>query len=126
MPYVITLNGKVYGPDGIIPIPDSQVEAQNRETERMEIEWLHTHPDRCTLYIQEESGEHGETVYRLTNCLGTALDIRPHVGRRSYVGFGGAYRRSVSCRIFGVLYHGWYMESSGDYCHLRKARRQSI
>lgn len=52
-----------------------------------------------------------------------------HVGSRQVMGFqghyrGGSYRRSVECRIFGVRYVGWFMESSGDYCRLRKAKVQ--
>lgn len=34
--------------------------------------------------------------------------------------------QAVTCRIFGVLYHGWYMESSGDYCRLKKAKKQEV
>lgn len=56
--------------------------------------------------------------------LGTPIATHVWIGPRRYMGFNRAYRRPVSCRINGVLYHGWYFESSGDYCRLKKARKQ--
>lgn len=57
--------------------------------------------------------------------LGTPIATHVRIGPRRAMGFGyHSYRRPVSCRLYGVLYHGWYMESSGDYCRLTKAKRQ--
>ena len=67
--------------------------------------------------------EHAGT--RITTFLGTSVAEHVGIGQRVQVGFGfNSYRRSISCRIFGTLYHGWYMESSGDYCRLKKAKNQ--
>jgi hypothetical protein len=46
------------------------------------------------------------------------------IGQSHHIGFGGSTRRPITCRIFGVLYHGWYYESSGSYCRLKRAKRQ--
>jgi len=56
--------------------------------------------------------------------LGTSVATNVHVGTKANSGFNGAYRRAISCKIFGVQYHGWYYESSGDYCRLKKAKKQ--
>lgn len=63
---------------------------------------------------------------KITTFLGTEVATGVCIGSKAQVGFGfHTYRRSVDCRIFGVRYVGWFMESSGDYCRLRKAKVQS-
>ena len=103
----------------------------NRETERKEIEWLKTAPDKVFLYVnlpytywKDEYGWNG--LVEIGTWLGTRLNEGPaYLGPSRGSGFGDwTSRRAVSCRIFGTLYHGWYMESSGDYCRLRKAKKQ--
>ena len=39
-------------------------------------------------------------------------------------GIAGPYarKRSVECQIYGVRYVGWYYETAGDYCRLRRAK----
>ena len=57
--------------------------------------------------------------------LGTPVATHIVIGRKRHMGFGfKSYRRAVDCRIFGTRYVGWFMESSGDYCKLRKAKVQ--
>jgi hypothetical protein len=57
--------------------------------------------------------------------MGTPVATHVTVGQaRKFYGYARSTRRPISCRIFGVQYHGWYMESSGDYCRLKKAKRQ--
>lgn len=130
MNYGFQHEGKVYGPDG--QIKTSDVDAHNRVTEQQEIEWLKTGPERVSLYVRESlktpnswditSGENGPAI---TTWLGTQVSTHLWIGPRRNVGFGfHTYRRAVTCRIFGTLYHGWYMESSGNYCRLRKAKNQ--
>jgi len=122
-------------------------EFANRWREEREIEWLRTAPDRVFLYVAkvdttEETyqdalakGWTPETTKRenwashrweIRTWLGTRVsDGRALIGSRRSIGFGyHSYRRAVDCRIFGVRYVGWYMESSGDYCRLRKSKVQ--
>lgn len=125
--YAFVHDGKAYGPDGVIkdtegtPLAADDADAYNREVERQEIDWLKTGPDRVFLYVR-----HGQSqTSGVTTWLGTDVATEVQIGRRVNVGFGRhTYRRSVVCRIFGVRYVGWYLESSGSYCRLRKAKRQ--
>ena len=126
--YAISFKGKVFTPDGRAMIGD--VEAHNRELESKEIEWLQTHPESAFLYVKTQKppttcGLDSDQHYAITTWLGTVVSQWVKVGRRVHVGFGYAYRRSINARIFGVRYVGWYMESSGNYCRLRKAKVQS-
>lgn len=120
MSYAIEHEGKAYTPDGRIDTPN--VQDHNKETERKEIEWLKTHPDKVFLYYQREKENQPDDL--LITWLGTQVGEVISTGQRHYVGFGGAYRRSIEALIYGVRYVGWYFESSGDYCRLRKAKRQ--
>ena len=100
-------------------------DAYNKALEAQELDWLKTHPDKVVLYIGTRvSTLRGDgPFWEVKTWPGTVLDNFAAVGPRRNVGFGyHTYRRSVSCKIFGVQYHGWYMESSGDYCRLRKAK----
>jgi hypothetical protein len=115
-------NHGTFTPSGRQEISD--VGAHNRELERMEIEMLKSHPDRLFLYVRMH--DHLKQVSSaITTWLGTVVSERCFIGYRVNVGFGmHTYRRSVDCTIFGVRYVGWYMESSGSYCRLRKAKQQ--
>ena len=137
--------GKGYNPDGGIgAITKEEVDRRNAESDDAFVEWLKSGPLKVTLYVthpQKDTSErcgnshHGdeEYLYKLTTWMGTvvAKGWCCYVGDKAMVGFqghyrGGTYRRPVSARIFGVLYHGWYMESSGQYCRLKKAKRQNV
>ena len=143
MPYAINHNGKAYGPFGEIkdvegtPLKPKDTDAYNKALEAKELDYLRTGPDKCFLYIQQpdkECTQHtasgnenkGNMYFGVCTWLGTRLG-NAWVGNRAYSGFQGhfrAYRRSVTVRIFGTLYHGWWFESSGDYVRLKKAKRQ--
>jgi hypothetical protein len=132
--YALEFQGSAFTPDGKQPIPD--MKAHNQEMEKLEIEWLKTGPDNVFLYVHLPKyvtpfmacGPNTATELERPNIhtlLGTVVSTYCYIGPRRQIGFGRhTYRRGVTARIFGVLYHGWYMESSGDYCRLRKARRQ--
>lgn len=121
MSYAFEFQQGTFTPDGRNDsITDT--DAHNRETERKEIEWLKTSPDKVFLYVRDAKDG---APWAITTWLGTVVGDRAEVGARRYIGFDRwTYRRAVSARIFGVLYHGWYMESSGNYCKLRRAKRQ--
>lgn len=149
----------------------SDVDARNRETERKEIAWLQSAPDRVFLYVglskwyyglpyaqrfvtsglgsrvksccrlahsmhaikcpvcqlsQSEIASASERDATIGTWLGTPIATHVRIGRSvKFPGFGcGSVRRSVDCRIYGVRYVGWYFESAGDYCRLRKSKRQ--
>jgi len=105
-------------PSGRAEIADA--DAHNTAVELAEIAWLQTAPPKAMLYVK-----HNGTEWQVNTWLGRVLDPAAQVGERVSVGFGfHTYRRAISCRIFGTLYHGWFFESSGDYCRLRKAKRQ--
>lgn len=124
--YGFNFQDKVFTPDGKADFPPSDTDTRNRETEAREIEWLKTAPEKVFLYAhlpyaKQNSGAHAE----IRTWLGTSVATDVCMDQRRYMGFGhNTYRRAVTCRIFGVLYHGWYFESSGDYCRLKKAKRQ--
>lgn len=130
MSYLFAHEGKAYAPDGLVACDD--VDARNRDTEAQEIAWLGTHPDRVFLYVTFDAERYNAQEryyglkpsgrYILTTWLGTVVDEFPRIGPRRSIGFGGAYRRAITCRIYGQRYHGWYFESSGDYCRLRKGK----
>jgi len=129
MNYAIEHNGKAFLPDGQAnDIAD--VSAHNSQLEQAEIAWLRTAPEKCFLYVKRPSAdavgaENCKT--KITTFLGTTVSDKDSVSFsvRRYMGFGfNSYRRSITAQIFGTLYHGWYYESSGDYCRLRKAKKQ--
>lgn len=140
MNYGFEHNGNVYGPDGLLPgLKADETEDYNKAAEAKEIEWLKTGPDKVSLYVKYHPVKMSGTVnphslmretitsarWTITTWLGTEVCPDAVMGLRVNVGFGfNTYRRAVRCRIFGVLYHGWYMESSGEYCRLKKAKRQ--
>lgn len=132
MNYAFVHEGKAVGPNGNIADADgvslaaADAAEYNKAVEQQELEWLKTGPEKMILYVgHEESKDSGSTgAWTVTTWLGTFLSYAL-MGNRVQVGFGmHTYRRAMSCRIFGVLYHGWFMESSGDYCRLKRAKRQ--
>ena len=145
MPYAINHNGKAYGSSGEIkdvegtPLKPEDTEAYNKALEAKGLDWLRTGPDECFLYIQKpdmECTQHtasanerkGNMYWGVATWLGTRVG-NAWIGYRAISGFqghrrGSTYRRPVTVRIFGVLYHGWWYESSGDYVRLKKAKHQ--
>jgi len=134
--YAIEQNGQAFTPAGREPIAD--VETHNQKLEREQLEALKAHPEHVFLYVKvtTEGYDNDPSVraaFRkslihcaVTTWMGTVLDPHAWLGERKEIyGFGfGGYKRALSCQIFGVLYHGWYYESSGDYCRLKRAKRQ--
>lgn len=96
--------------------------------EQQELDWLKTGPEKVFLYVKLPNERNPYTSQgAITTWLGTVLDPSATFGQlREFPCFGPfpSKRRAVSCRIFGVLYHGFYYQSSGSYCRLRKAKRQ--
>jgi hypothetical protein len=121
MNYAFDFTGHgVFTPDGKAEISD--VDAHNKQLESVEIEWLKTHPNNLFLYVKQSKPD---ADWSISTWLGTIVSTGATFGPRRNIGFGyHTYRRAVSARIFGVLYHGWYFESSGNYCRLRKAKNQ--
>ena len=120
------------------PLKPEDTDAYNKALEAKELDWFRTGPDKCVLYIQRPDltcKEHRSNTDNKNNMyfgvctwLGTRVG-NAWVGNRAYIGFQGhsrrgAYRRPVTVRIFGTLYHGWWFESSGDYVRLKKAKKQ--
>ena len=131
--YAFEFQGKTFTPDGKVDIPDTQ--AHNAEVEANDLAWLQTHPDNLFLYVKHPTKQFdgpGNVIpatadcwWKVTTWPGTVVCEHAHVGQRRNMGFGyHSYRRAISATIFGVLYHGWYFESSGSYCRLRKAKVQ--
>lgn len=50
--YGFVHDGKVFTPDGTANIDASESDARNRETERAEIQWLQTGPEKVFLYVK--------------------------------------------------------------------------
>lgn len=128
--YAIAYKGRAIGPSGEIkdingvPLGAENVAEYNKALEDHEIEHIKTGPDRLFLYVTKKPmTKDGSYQWRVTTWLGTDLG-QGFCGERKYMGYNRAYRRAITVRLFGVLYHGWYMESSGNYCRLRKAKRQ--
>lgn len=113
-------------PNGTAGITPEQNEARNSLIESQEIEHLKTGPEKCVLYVHKVRDiRENYTYFDIGLWNGTRIATHVSVGPRRNVGFGfHTYRRAVTCRIFDVLYHGWYMESSGDLVRLRKAKKQ--
>lgn len=140
MGYVFEHEGKQYSPDGKVSVEDTRI--HNEQIEAKEIAWLRTGPEKVFLYVKvgelrdpnrlgsrlvdgSMARANGDDV-QIQTWLGTRVSTWEVLGPRVYVGFGhNTYRRSVSCKIFGVLYSGWFMESSGSYCRLKRAKRQA-
>lgn len=129
MSYVVEFKGKFYTPDGKVEVENP--EEYNKECERKELEWIESKPEKIFAYVKvlEDRFPEDECWYCRAE-IGTRMGkviSDPYwtmIGPRRYVGFGGSYRRAVDTRIGGVRYVGWWFESSGDYCRLRKAKRQ--
>lgn len=129
MDYGFTHAGRTFTPNATTGIDPAESEARNKAIEAQELDWLRSHPERgLFLYVSHPKNLDGfaTRVCNIHTWLGTVVSSDAELGPRSYVGFGfNTWRRSVRCRIFGVRYVGWYYESSGDYCRLRKAKKQN-
>ena len=137
MSYAFTFQGDTFTPDGRVPIQPADVDAYNRAQEQAELAWLRTAPDKVFAYAHLPAyvtasmacGPYTATELdrpAITTWPGTSIATHVCIGPRRYIGFDRwTYRRAVTCRIYGVRYYGWYMESSGSYCRLRKAKGQS-
>jgi hypothetical protein len=147
--YKFEHRGKAYDADGpAVPSSQLDVTEHNRETERAEIAWLQTAPDAVLLYIGQgilqtccrtadtlnwltcpichTAREDMARGWRVQTWLGTVIGTHVTMGpRRTMFRAVHTYRRPMTCRLYGVQYHGWYYESSGDYCRLRKSKRQT-
>lgn len=123
--YAFQFQGKAFTPDGQIEVAD--VEAHNRATEEREIASLKEHPERAFLYVKAhrplQPFEHGTAD--ITTWPGTVLTTAS-LGPRASAGRLHSYRRAVTCMLFGCKYVGWYFESSGNYCRLRRAKVKPI
>jgi hypothetical protein len=96
----------------------------NQEIEAKELEHIKTGPERLFLYVGQTTIPGGRRYWSVTTCSGTCVGYA-WLGERRYVGFGfKTHRRAITVRIFDTLYHGWYFESRGDYCRLKRAKRQ--
>lgn len=135
MSYAITHNGVTYGPGGQVtdvegtPLNPENADAYSKEVEKQELAWLQSHPDKVTLYVKHpvdvSKGFDPNNWWKVTTWLGTVVCEHAFVGPRKRMGFGdGSYRRAMTAIICGVKYHGWYFESSGQYCRLKKAKKQ--
>jgi len=120
MDYGFNFQGAVFTPGGRADIAPADVATSNQAKEQVELDWLRTHPEKVFLYVTQSP------TWKITTWPGTVIDACPYVGtKRLFRVFGArTTRRAVECRIFGARYVGWYFESSGDYCRLRKAKRQ--
>ena len=134
--YAFTHESNVFTPDGRIDLRPDQADAYNREQEAHELAALREHPDKAFLYVKLAPQRQDMARVTYTNQMtlsgsiqtwtGTVLDPRAWFGPRRYIGFGyHTYRRAVTCTLFGVAYYGWFYESSGDYCRLKRAKRKS-
>ena len=136
--YAFIHQGQAFTPNGRLPA-ETDADTHNRETEARELARLKTAPERVFLYVSLPAEYHAQpaakrfTSYIGYDCAiihtwpGTVVGTDVRLGRAYTVpAFGGfrSTRRSMSCRIFGVRYVGTYYESAGDYCRLRKAKRQ--
>jgi len=133
MGYAFNFHGKAYGPSGPIkdtagtPLGTNDTDTYNKAVEVAEIASLKTAPDRLFLYVHRVPGEARPSTWQIRTWPCTVVSTVCHVGPKSNAGgIAGRYtfKRSVECRIYGTRYVGWYYESAGDYCRLRKAVRQ--
>jgi hypothetical protein len=125
--YAFDFQGQAFTPDGRTDVPNT--DTHNREVEAKEVAWLKTHPERAFLYVKRGHGTDAngdQTDGNVT--IWTGIVVGPcWIGPRVKAGFGyHTYRCAITARVFGVLYHGWYFESSGDYCWLKRAKRQLV
>lgn len=122
--YAIEHQGKAFTPDGRADI--ANVETNNQRVEREQLAELQAHPERAFLYVKH-SGEfpYWKHTGSITLWTGVVLDPKAWIGDLRRDNFGGK-RAAIDCTIFGVRYTGWYFYSTGDYCRLKKAKRQPL
>lgn len=119
--YAFEFRGVGFKPDGST-IQPREIETHNKQLEKEELEWLKTGPQRIFVYVKEI--DHGRAL--ITTWLGTVIGNAMLGPKREFPCFGPfpSIRRSVEVCIFGMWYHGWYFQSSGNYCRLKRAKRQ--
>jgi hypothetical protein len=136
MGYAFEHQGKGYTPEGIM-VPGKTIEAHNKALEAREIAYIKTGPAKLHLYVQEPTKYYTgpgmckpidpDYNWKVTTWPGTIIGPCAHMGPAYKTpGFGGwpSKRRALSVVIFGILYHGTYYESSGNYCRLTRAKVQ--
>jgi hypothetical protein len=106
-------------------------DARNRATERAEIEHLKTGPERAFLYVRHvpDAWAKHHSPCQIITWMGTVLDARAEMGPRVPIGSMAvfvAYKRAVRCVLFGRAYYGWYYESSGEYCRLKRSAVREV
>lgn len=127
-----------FTPDGKLP-DGVNVTEHNKQVEARELEWLKTGPEKVFLYVKAagsnrvrfnrrgRSGERNQShgPYTVHTWLGTVLDPQARIGSEVFSNLDfWTHKRAITCTIFGVRYFGWFYESSGDYCRLKKAKHQ--
>lgn len=108
--------------------PDSEPIEAGKRIARLDEEmlrWLKTGPEKVVLYVKHPTADKG---WRVTTWLGTVVGTA-YCTVRYRIGFGGGYRRAICTKLqmedgSWWPYHGWYYESSGDYCRLRRGKRK--
>ena len=119
MNYAFEFQDAAFTPDGRIDTPN--VADHNKQVEQDELGWLRTAPERVFLYVR--TLEYGRA--NIITWLGTVVGNAELGPEREFPCFGGfSIRRSVNVCLFGSWYYGWYYQSSGDYCRLKKAKHQ--
>ena len=125
--YAFTHESSVFTPDGRINIAPDQIDAFNREQEARELAALQEHPDKATLYCKLAPQRQDMARITYTNQMtlsgsiqtwtGTVIDARAWFGPRRYIGYNGAYRRAVTCTLFGAADHAFkQIEHAIDTC----------
>lgn len=133
MSYAVEFNGRVFTPDGEIRAASigaatPSIAELNREHDAREVEALKRHPERVFLYVKiDQSRPVGMRLAsaKLITWMGTVVCERPHIGHSVAQWIGARFvgtKRSVEATIFGQRYYGWYYESSGGYCRLKRAK----
>ena len=85
------------------------------------------HAMKCPVCQKLTSETLGKGV-DITTWLGTPVATHVYVGPAKPTGGitrRWSQKRAVDCRINGVRYVGWFYQTSGDYCRLKKAKIQS-
>lgn len=126
MSYAFAFQGSVYTPDGKAPLSPEQVDAHNRATEASELAEWQAGPMRAFVYVTmfQNAGYYGLRVRgEIRTFLGTKLGDITELGAPVADNFGGYRRHIVAYGTNGRTYHGWYMESSGDYARIKLHKR---
>jgi hypothetical protein len=116
----------------------ARVDAQNRAQEAVELDWWMTKPERAMVYVHfdlnpEVKKSHGYThpVYmsrgEARTWIGGFMGAMGRSGVYFTYGFGGVRQRRYSVTVAGtngIIYYGTWVESAGDYVHLKAYKNQ--